>query len=61
MNTHTVAIAIAQAYVECRTPLERMGIRRAIEHISHAFQIVNKKFNPDKFEKEIREITISLS
>lgn len=50
-----IATALAQAWAESSVP-EAHGVRKAIEHISHALQIENSRFQPGRFARYIQQV-----
>jgi len=48
-----IATALAQALDEAQGAKEDHGVKSCIEHISHALQIDNSRFQPDRFRQFI--------
>jgi hypothetical protein len=48
-----IGVALAQAYAEA-SGKEWEGVKKCIEHISHALQVDNERFQPSKFVKFIQ-------
>lgn len=47
-----IGVALAQAYAEAKGK-EWNGVKKSIEHIAHALQIDNSRFDPHRFVKFI--------
>jgi len=48
-----IATALAQAWAESSVP-EAHGVKKAIEHVTHALQVDNSRFQPARFMKYIQ-------
>lgn len=48
-----IGTALAQALAEATSREKVDGIKSAMEHISHAFQIDNERFRPQQFESYV--------
>ena len=51
-----IATAVAQAWKEQQTASGRRGVDSCLEHLAHALQIQNPKFNPDIFYAYVQKI-----
>jgi len=49
-----LATAIAQAYSECKTEECKKGVESAMEHVIHALQFDNPRFNPQRFVSAVK-------
>ena len=49
-----LATAIAQAYSECKTDECRKGVEAVMEHVAHALQFDNPRFNTQRFVSAVK-------
>jgi hypothetical protein len=44
-----IAVSVAQAHSESKSSSERKGVERTMEHLAHALELDNLRFNAKKF------------
>lgn len=56
-----IAKAIAQAYIETKNTSETAGCEKTLEHITHALQIDNSRFQATRFRKYVFQVVMELT